>query len=174
MIAQIAHILYFLITAILIGILFLHNIVAHKSTFEIGENSIYLFTLVLAPLAVQVLKSIFPKIHIQKMGFHVFSQWKHITTLIFLVWGIYFFTKDVQITLYSSFFLLSLVLSVDSRLSFFIAFVLFVYVAFFLWVSNQDMAEKLSVHAYYFLVLWVLIEIAQSFILPKISKLWKK
>lgn len=57
----------------------------------------------------------------------------------------------------------------DSRIAFLISLILFLYIGFFLLLSNKEAAESLSIYAYYFLIIGVVVEILQSFTTKKIK-----
>ncbi len=53
---------------------------------------------------------------------------------------------------------------IDSRYFFLWALILLIYTPIFIYFKNQDIAEQLSIYAYYFLVIWVIYEIILWFI----------
>jgi hypothetical protein len=50
----------------------------------------------------------------------------------------------------------------DSRIFFLIALIFLFYTPFYIILEDKRLAEKLSIYAYYFLVLWVIYEIVLS------------
>ena len=50
----------------------------------------------------------------------------------------------------------------DSRIFFLIALILLSYTPFYIILENKELAEKLSIYAYYFLVIWVIYELILS------------
>lgn len=81
--------------------------------------------------------------------------------ILFLVWfSLYNFTNFSNISLSIILFIIySIIFFLDSRYSFLIALVLLIYTPFYLIIGNEAIAEQLSIYAYYFLVIWVWLEI---------------
>jgi hypothetical protein len=55
----------------------------------------------------------------------------------------------------------------DSRISFLIALYLLCYTVLFIFVEDKKIAEKLSIYAYYFLIIWVWLEIIENLFFNK-------
>lgn len=72
-------------------------------------------------------------------------------------------------------FLLHFILRLDSRWPFIVAGGYIIYVILFVSFSMEQLAESLSISAYYFLILGILLQFVEMIIVPKVQSIrWKK
>jgi len=82
--------------------------------------------------------------------------------LTILIWMYFLFNFSLINYLITWFIISSIIFQIDSRISFSIALILLLYVIFYISFWDQKIAENLSIYAYYFLVIWVWIEILSN------------
>lgn len=71
-------------------------------------------------------------------------------------------TENIYNFLTLSILVLSIIFSLDSRISFLIALCLLLLIPLFLILEKKDLAETYSIYAYYFLVIWVVVSLYES------------
>ena len=64
----------------------------------------------------------------------------------------------------------AIIFFIDSRYSFLIALVFLIYTPFYLILWDKKIAEQLSIYAYYFLIIWVWLEIIYNIFNEKLLK----
>lgn len=167
MFRHISQIIYFLLASILVGLLILTSFFWQEN-FVLSNNIAYLYALLLLPIFVYIYdltitdtKNIFMKSYIPKY-----------IGVIVLAILLYMFDISSTTLFFVVFFLFSILFPIDTRVSFFAALVLFVFVMFYIITGNTQMAEDLSIYAYYFLIMGVLLEILSHTLLPKVLKTW--
>lgn len=169
MLQQISYIVYFLLWSILVTILFFENLFSGAS-LQLGGNITSLYTILLVP----VLVFLYDSINIEST--HIFTKrnTKKIILFLWIVWVGYFLGMTFTTLFFISILLLHFIFFLDSRVSFFLAIIAFLYVMFYLLTWNTQKSEIFSIYAYYFLIIWVCSEVISSVVIPKIIQLWKK
>jgi len=102
---------------------------------------------------------------ISKGGNMFYTKNKNVNILIkiwilIIIWILLFIKLNLLNFLIIFFIIASILLNIDSRISFLIALILLIYTVFYISIwNNKEIAEKLSIYAYYFLIIWVWLEI---------------
>ncbi len=132
-------------------------IVNYFEKISIGESFLYFYTLLLIPVFDYIIWN-----NLSKKAFYAFiPRWinmlKYFSLLIVALILSYFDIDSVY--LYMIVFLLwSILFNIDSRVSFIAALILFLYVPVLMMIGKANIAETFSIYAYYFLIIWVLLQ----------------
>lgn len=158
---KITYLLTIFIVFILIWAILLNLILDQKIVLE----SSYLYILHIISLIVwsYLLNMIFKDKNQQKKWLfikNIFLQFSLL--LLILIWIYFLFNLSLINYLIIWFIISSIIFSIDSRISFSIALILLFYVVFYISSWDNKTAEKLSIYTYYFLVIWVWLEILSS------------
>lgn len=151
---------------------FIFIYLAFYHTIENNQYIAYLYTLVLFPLYDKII-DIFS-------GEKIFSQdifdWKKYTTSYTIAIGVWFLAWYMGQPLGIISLLLGATLGIlfwlNSKITFFAAFIFLLYIPLFLILWDYIMAESLSIYVYYFLVIGIALELRES-LYPKMLTLWK-
>jgi len=160
MLQHISHILYFLLGAILLAVLVMSSL--FPASLDAWWNIIYIYTILLLPFIVYI----YDIIDVERPNYSL-QRWSSVIVfaILLLVFGVEPIYTGFLVLLYAS-----VVVDIDSRLSFLLALICFLYVFLYLLMSDSGATEQFSIYAYYFLIIWVVSEWIKSFILPKILR----
>ncbi len=160
MLQVIAQYIYFFLVSVFMVFLAVGYFYSDQVNF--GPQMILLFTVLLIPFFDYIIEFL-RRENIARVFLHV--PQKKLYKLLFscvilsLLW--YLDYSVVHITM-MAFLFVSISLSLDSRISFLVSLVLFLYIAVFLLLGNEIASEKLSIYAYYFLIIGVVVQICES------------
>ncbi len=79
--------------------------------------------------------------------------------LVLLSIGLYFYNIDIEYIWITIFLIFSLLFKIDSRISFVLALLLLIITPLYLIIWDKEIAERVSIFAYYMLIIWVILEI---------------
>lgn len=134
--------------------------------FSINTNFLYLFWILILPFFDKIIELIkedfsfyFKNFDSKKFKKNLFFR---IFVLIFLTIIILFLNLEIINFLILEFIAFSLIFKLDSRISFLIALFLLIYTVLFIILWDKKIAETTSIYAYYFLIIWVWLEITTN------------
>lgn len=160
---------YFLL--VLLGAMFLF-VSGGESGWVLGREIGILFTVLLLP----VFDRIFQVLAKEKIfQADIFDMEKYIAHYIIIGWilfTLWYGWLEMISLFFGALFLVWIVFQMNPKIPFIGSLVVFIYIPFFLILKENTLAEELSIYAYYFLILGVVFQIAES-VAPKIAKLWK-
>jgi len=169
MIKTISHYIYFFLWSVFLMLMLLSSF--FEKEISLNSNIVYLYTILLIPLfdyLVTVLRqenNIFsfslPKITKKEFV-------KYMSFGVFLIFLIFYKKYDFWVVGILSFLVISFLWKWDSRISFFMALMILVYIPIYLIMWEKDFAEKMSIYAYYFLIIWVVVELWKTISFKKI------
>ncbi len=140
--------------------------------FSLNNNFIYLFWILILVFFDKIIEFIkkedfsfyFKNLDFEKDKKNLFIR---IFLLIFFTILLLFLELEIINFLILEFIIFSIFFKLDSRISFSIALVLLCYTIFFIFFEDKKMSEILSIYAYYFLIIWVWLEIFQNLLSKK-------
>ena len=160
MLQVIAQYAYFFLVSVFVVFLGIWYIYSDQVGF--GPQMILLFTVLLIPFFDYIIEFL-KREKIAQVFLHVAP--KNLYKLLFfsVILIILWYIDYSLLHLYMiAFLFVSIALSLDSRVSFLVSLVLFLYIAVFLLLGNDVASEKLSIYAYYFLIIGVVVQICES------------
>jgi len=153
-----SYLLIIFIVFILIGAIILKWIMLN--TLNISN---YLYSLHITSwiITIYVLHMLYKDIEIHNIDYYYIFKKSLIFIIIWVLLYSYLSLINYLITLFIVF---SIIFINDWRISFLIALLLLLYTVFHITIWDKKLAEQFSIYAYYFLVIWVWIEILSSVI----------
>ncbi len=139
--------------------------------FSININDYYLFFILLLPFLDKIIE--FFKQDFLEENKNFLNKKKLIKKFfIFFIFSLFlsFFKISLLSFLVWIFILFSLIFNLDTRFSFLISLVLLVYTPFLIFFKDNKLAESFSIYAYYFLIIWVLLEIFNNLVFKQNNK----
>lgn len=166
MLQTLSHYAYFFLASVFAALVFLGYFYSGAITYD--TNIVFLYTVVLIPLFDKMIdffakESVFqvtvsPDAHLE------LAKW-WLIAIIVLVW-LYIWMSPITLGMLVL-FVSSLLWNIDPRMSFAGALILFLYIPVYLFIWQTDTAEALSIFAYYFLIIGVVLQIYQSLVTAK-------
>ena len=128
------------------------------------NNFIYLFTILLIPVFDYIIGTVWKEF--DKTVFWFDSSTLLKALLFIILSGIVY---SLGYSLYASMTILFLVLfllfNLGSKIPFFVALVLFLYSAIYIVSGNTQTADTLSIYAYYYLIIWVILQVYHFYLI---------
>jgi len=163
MLKKISQILYvFLSTFLVLFLIFLWI----NNELKVDSKIIYLFILILIPFLeplINTTRKDSEKINLKINNWN--NLYKYLSLLVISILLYYYWVSEINI-LIIFYLIFSILFYIDSRISFLIALILLSSTIVYLIIWDKKLAELLSINAYYFLIIWVIIEI-KSNLFPK-------
>ncbi len=157
--------IFFILILSFLSVLYLYI----TKKYPINTNFLYLFWILLIPFfdkIINFIKKDFSFNYTEKIDKYLFLK---IFILIILIIILIFF-KVTIINFATLFFIIFAILfKLDPRLSFLLALFLLCYTVLFILIEDKKIAEQLSIYAYYFLIIWVWLEITENLFFKKIE-----
>lgn len=136
---------------------------------KLDNNIFYLFSFVFIFVVNFVIKEI------QKDFSSLYFKFQWVNVIKYLIIIIYIFLSYKYLDwifinkVIVWYILITFLFIIDSRVSFSIALFLFGFTPIYLVIWQNDIAESISVYAYYFLVIWVIISIIENIFIKKLD-----
>jgi len=155
---------FFLLTIIILNSFFPEKIIFY-------EHNIYLIYIVLFYINLYLLYYIFKTYH--KNQFSITLKYLLSKFTIFIVislWLYFYFFKNFNNNLFVykfftiEIFIFSVIFSLDARFMFLIALNLLFITPFYIILNKKDIAENYSIYAYYYLVIWVILSLIETYL----------
>lgn len=164
---KISQILYFCLLMIFLTFLYFFQ---KWTDIALSSSVLYIYTLLLLPLFDSLFHVLVSKTDIKRSNFKKYI----IPIIVFLcgLWILYLFSYFNFIYILALALGVSLYFKWDGKIYFTIAIVVFCYVALFLVAGQNQLAENLSIIAYYLLIAWVLAEWISEILLKEKTE-WK-
>jgi len=134
------------------------------------DNSIlYLFSFVFIFVVNFIIREIQKDFSSLNFNFQWVNVIKYLIIIIYVFWGYkyldWIFINKVIIW----YILVSALFLIDSRISFAIALFLLSFTPIYLLIWQNEIAESISIYAYYFLLIWVIIGIIENIFIKKLD-----
>lgn len=131
---------------------------------KLWTNFIYLFTVLLLPVFDYILSTVWKEFDRSVFGLDSTSLFKVI--LFVIIAGIvYWLWYSLYASLTILFLALFLLFNLGSKIPFFIALILFLYSAIYIVSGNTNIADTLSIYAYYYLIIWVVLQVYHFYLI---------
>lgn len=131
---------------------------------KISINIVYFFTILLIPFVDMCIESIKRDAKNEAIIWSFsFSRFciNALVTIAILILAANFWIEGAPLMILW-YFVFSFLYQLEPKISFFLSLFCFAYVGIFLLIDQKELAEKFSIHAYYLLIVWVILQIAQS------------
>lgn len=143
--------------------LFLCGVSMTFKWWNLSVNFIYLFTVLLIPVFDYIINTVKKEINPNVFSFDSLTLFKWV---LFLIIGGFLYLKwyslpSISTLLFLVFFLL---FDFGSKIPFFVALILFLYSAIYIVSGETATADSLSIYAYYFLIIWVAIQVYRFYL----------
>jgi len=135
---------------------------------KLWNNFIYLFTILLIPVFDYILNTVYKEFDRSVFGFDSASLLKWILFVI-LFWIVFSLGYSLYATLTLMFLVLFLLFNLGSKIPFFVALILFLYSAIYIVSWNAPVADTLSIYAYYFLIIGVILQVYHFYLVKLFS-----
>ncbi len=163
MITKLSKILYIFLFSLLVLAIIIYVI---KWNIFLDTKIFYLIFLLVLPLIDISIESIKKDFSFWNLSINYEDNWLKYFWLI-IIWLVMFsFWAESSTIWIVLFFLFSLLFRLDSRISFIWALILLILTPLYLVIWDKILAESISISAYYFLIIWVILEI-RSQIFPE-------
>lgn len=129
---------------------------------KIDNTILYVFIFIFIFIISYILKNMQKDFSISKFDMGWINVVKYTFFFLYIIIAYKFFEYNVISEIIFWYTLFCILFLVDSRLSFFIAFIFLSFTPMYLIIWNTAKAEILSIYAYYFLVIWVILSIVES------------
>lgn len=161
---------YFLLVALCIAILVMLSL--SQASPKVWPDIVLLYTVVLLPFFSYLIDSFRGETNIPRFWLTTEDIVKYVGIVIIIIFSYY---KGYHVThvLLFLFLYVSIFWKLDSRIAFFWALLIFFYIPIYLIAGNSIVAESLSIYAYYFLIIGVVVQIQQA-LFSKKQALWRK
>ncbi len=141
---------------------------------QIESIFVYLFAFVFVFFIAYILQTIKKDFKIYDFDLSWINIIKYITVLIYIILTYKFIEYNILSEIIIGYILFCLLFLVDSRISFLIALCFLSFVPVYLIIWDNTKAENLSIYAYYFLIIWVIISIYENYYFDKFIDNWNK
>ncbi len=131
---------------------------------KLSVNFMYIFTILLLPVFDYILNSIRNEFDPKILSFDSLSLFKVVLFLI-IAGSLYLKWYSLAAIWTLLFLVLFLLFDFGSKIPFFIALVLFLYSAIYIVSGQAKIADSLSIYAYYFLIIGVVLQIYRFYLI---------
>lgn len=152
-----------------IFLILLSIILSSFFSIKLDNNILYLFGFVFIFILTFIIKEIKKDFSSLDMKFQWTNVIKYLIIIIYILISYKFFDYLIINKIIFWYILFSILFVIDSRISFAIALIFLSFSPIYLIIWQNNIAENLSIYAYYFLVIWVFTSIIESIIIKKLD-----